>query len=141
MNNWFGVWQIADRYSTLHGPDWTAQVTHTQFIECKPEDPIILTIPSSQYYEHVEEAEWHVEAVKKYMPGVPVCASLCINETSDVHGIPTGECGVKLARAGADVVGINCHYDPFRCLEATKKMVKSVKEAGFDKVGHCMSDR
>jgi len=87
-----------------------------------------------EYYEHVEEAEWHVEAVKEFMPDTPVCASLCINENSDVHGIPTGECGVRLARAGADVVGINCHFDPFRCLEATKKMVKAVREAGFDKV-------
>jgi len=87
-----------------------------------------------EYYEHVEECEWHVEAVKEYMPGVPVCASLAINETSDVHGVPTGECGVRLARAGADVVGINCHFDPFRCLEATKKMVTAVKEAGFDNV-------
>jgi len=87
-----------------------------------------------QYYDHVEEAEWHVEAVKDFMPGVPVCASLCINEDTDVHGVPTGECGVKLARAGADVIGINCHYDPFRCLEAVKKMIKYVKAAGFDKV-------
>jgi len=87
-----------------------------------------------EYYEHVEEAEWHVEAVKDFMPGVPVCASLCINEDTDVHGVPTGECGVKLARAGADVIGINCHYDPFRCLDAVKKMIKNVKAAGFDKV-------
>ena len=89
---------------------------------------------SQQYYEHVEEAEWHVEAVKEFMPGVPVCASLAINEESDVHGIPTGECGVRLARAGADVVGINCHFDPFRCLAATKEMVTAVRKAGFDKV-------
>jgi len=87
-----------------------------------------------EYYEHVEEAEWHVETVKEFMPGTPVCASLCINEDTDVHGVPTGECGVRLARAGADVVGINCHYGPFRCLEAVKKMVKAVREAGFDKV-------
>lgn len=87
-----------------------------------------------EYYEHVEEAEWHVEAVKEFMPGVPVCASLCINENTDVHGVPTGACGVKLAAAGADVVGINCHYDPFRCLEATKKMVKAVRAAGYDNV-------
>ena len=90
--------------------------------------------PPQQYYEHVEEAEWHVEAVKEFMPGVPVCASLAINEESDVHGVPTGECGVRLARAGADVVGINCHFDPFRCLAATKEMVTAVRKAGFDKV-------
>ena len=82
----------------------------------------------------MEEAEWHIEAIKEYMPGTPIAASLCINENSDVHGVSTGECGVRLAKAGADVVGINCHFDPFRCLEAVKKMIKAVKEAGFDKV-------
>lgn len=87
-----------------------------------------------EYYDYVEEAEWHVEAVKESMPDTPVCASLCINEDSDVHGVPTGACGVKLAAAGADVVGINCHYDPFRSIVATKKMIKAVKAAGYDKV-------
>lgn len=87
-----------------------------------------------EYYEHVEEAVWHVETVKEEMPDTPCCVSLCINENSDVHGVETGECGVRLAEAGADVVGINCHYDPFRCLNAVKKMVRAVREAGFDKV-------
>lgn len=86
-----------------------------------------------EYYEHVEEAEWHIEAIKEFMPGCPIAASLCINEDSDVHGVPTGECGVRLAKAGAEVVGINCHFDPFRCLEAVKKMITAVKAAGFDK--------
>eukprot|EP00116_Pleurobrachia_bachei_P005066 sb/3465328/ len=66
-----------------------------------------------EYYEHVEEAD------------------LAINEESDVHGVPTGECGVRLVRAGADVVGVNCHFDPFRCIAAVKKMIDSVKEAGL----------
>jgi len=84
-----------------------------------------------EYYEHVEEAEWHVEAIKEFMPGMTVCASLAINEFSDVHGVETGECGVRLAKAGADVVGINCHFDPFRCLLAVKKMIAACKEAGL----------
>jgi len=84
-----------------------------------------------EYFEHVEEAEWAVEAVKEFMPGMPVCVSLCINDESDVHGISTGECGVRLAKCGADVVGINCHFDPFRCLAAVKKMIAAVQEAGL----------
>ena len=36
-----------------------------------------------------------------------------------------------MARAGADVVGINCHFDPFRCLAAVKKMIAAVTEAGL----------
>ena len=86
-----------------------------------------------EYYEHVEEAEWHIEAIREFMPGTPVCASLCINENSDIDGVPTDECGVRLARAGADVVGINCHFGPFRCLSAVKQMIRAVKDAGYDK--------
>lgn len=85
----------------------------------------------AEYYEHVEEAEWHVEAIKEYMPGTPICASLAINDESDVHGVSTGECGVRLVKAGADVVGVNCHFDPFRCIEAVKKMRDAVHAAGL----------
>ena len=46
-----------------------------------------LTKIQSQYYEHIEEAEWHIEAVKEYMPGVPVCCTLAIGEDTDVHGV------------------------------------------------------
>jgi methionine synthase I (cobalamin-dependent) len=87
-----------------------------------------------QDYEHVQEAVWHVEAIKESMPGVPVCASLCIDEQGDVKGVPVGECGVRLARAGADVVGIGGRCGPFRSLQVTKEMVKEVKKAGFNKV-------
>ena len=85
-----------------------------------------------EYYEHVREAEWHIEAIKEVLPGTPVCASLAINDNSDVDGVPTGQCGVRLVRAGADVVGVNCHFDPFRSLVAVKKMIRAVKNAGYD---------
>lgn len=52
----------------------------------------------SQYFEHVEEAEWAVESCKA--TGKPTAVSLCIGPEGDLHGIPTGECGVRLARAG-----------------------------------------
>ncbi len=51
-----------------------------------------------QYFEHVEEAEWAVEVLKK--SGLPVACSLCIGPEGDLHGISTGECGVRLVKAG-----------------------------------------
>ena len=55
-------------------------------------------ILSSQYFEHVEEAEWAVEELKK--SGLPVACCLCIGPEGDLHGVSTSECGVRLVQAG-----------------------------------------
>jgi betaine-homocysteine S-methyltransferase len=36
-----------------------------------------------------------------------------------------------MAKAGAKIVGINCHFDPFVCLEGIKKMKAGLEEAGY----------
>jgi len=82
----------------------------------------------AEYFEHVEEIEWAIESLKK--SGLPVCASMCIGPQGDVHGVSTGECAVRMAKAGADVIGVNCHFGPFECLEATKRMKKALDDAG-----------
>lgn len=51
-----------------------------------------------QYFEHVEEAEWAVQALKA--TGKPVAATLCIGPEGDLNGISPGECGVRLVKAG-----------------------------------------
>jgi hypothetical protein len=51
-----------------------------------------------KYFEHVEEAVWAVEVLKE--TGLPVAASLCIDPEGDIHGVPTGECAVRLVKAG-----------------------------------------
>lgn len=55
-----------------------------------------------KYFEHVEEAVWAVEVLKE--TGLPVAASLCIGPDGDLHGVPTGECAVRLVNAGEDLV-------------------------------------
>ena len=37
----------------------------------------------------------------------------------------------RMARAGADVVGVNCHFDPFVSLEALRKMKQGLDAAGL----------
>lgn len=83
----------------------------------------------AEYFEHIEEMEWAIESLRS--SGLPVCASMCIGPEGDLHGVPAGQCAVRMARAGAHVVGINCHFDPFVCLEAMALMKAALEEAGL----------
>ncbi|XP_029824445.1 betaine--homocysteine S-methyltransferase 1 [Ixodes scapularis] len=82
-----------------------------------------------EYFEHVEEMEMAIEVCKK--TGLPTVASLCIGPEGDMHGVSAGQCAVRMVKAGAHVVGINCHFDPFVVLETVKLMIDAVKEAGL----------
>ena len=59
----------------------------------------------------MEEAEWAVEACKA--TGKPTAVSMCIGPQGDMHGIPTGECAVRLAHAGIKVIVLvpHCSFD------------------------------
>jgi len=82
----------------------------------------------AEYFEHVTEMEWAIEAAKQY--GMPVAAFMCINKHGDLHGTPAGECAKAMAGAGADLVGINCHFDPFVSLECMQEMKVALDQSG-----------
>ena len=42
--------------------------------------------------------EWAIEVCKE--TGMPVAASMCIGPDGDLHGITTGDCAVRMAKAG-----------------------------------------
>jgi len=81
-----------------------------------------------EYFEHIEEMEWAIEECRK--TPLPVAATMCIGPEGDLHGVSAAECAIRMAKAGAQVVGVNCHFDPFMSLECIKKM-----KAGLDAVG------
>uniref|UniRef100_A0A3P8TPR5 Betaine-homocysteine methyltransferase n=1 Tax=Amphiprion percula TaxID=161767 RepID=A0A3P8TPR5_AMPPE len=83
----------------------------------------------AEYFEHVEEAVWAVEVLKT--SGKPVAASMCIGPEGDLHGVPAGECAVRLVKAGAQIVGVNCHFDPMTCVKAVKLMKEGVEKSGL----------
>lgn len=83
----------------------------------------------AEYFEHIEEMEWAIEIAKK--SGLPVAATMCIGPEGDLHGVSTGECAVRMAKAGADIVGINCHFDGQVCLEGMRLMKASLDQAGL----------
>jgi len=85
----------------------------------------------AEYFEHVTEMEWAIEAAKQY--NMPVVATMCINKHGDLHGTSAGECAVRMADAGADLVGVNCHFDGFVSLEAMEVMRDALEHSGHMK--------
>ena len=83
----------------------------------------------AQYFEHIEEMEWAIEVCLETKRAV--AATMCIGPEGDLHGVSVGECAVRMAQAGANVVGVNCHFDPFVSLEAVRKMKAALGEAGL----------
>jgi len=83
----------------------------------------------AEYFEHIEETEWAIESCLK--TGLTVCANMCIGPDGDMHGNSVEECAKRMAKAGAHVVGVNCHFDPFVSLEAMKKIKKGLEEGGY----------
>ncbi|XP_071834204.1 betaine--homocysteine S-methyltransferase 1-like [Apostichopus japonicus] len=88
-----------------------------------------------EFFGYVQEAEWAIEAMKQV--SLPVACSMKIGLMGDMAGISPQECAVRMAKAGADVVGINCLFDPFICLETMKMMKDALDEAGL--VCHLMA--
>jgi len=82
-----------------------------------------------EYFEHVEEMEWAIEVCKA--TGKPVAGTMCIGPDGDLHGISAAQCAVRMARAGANIIGVNCHFDPFRSLETVKLMKEGLAQAGL----------
>ncbi|XP_048099367.1 betaine--homocysteine S-methyltransferase 1-like [Alosa alosa] len=83
----------------------------------------------AEYFEHVEEAEWAVQVLKT--TGKAVAACMCIGPEGDLNGVSPGDCAVRLVKAGAQIVGVNCHFDPMTCVEAVRLMKEGVERAGL----------
>lgn len=69
-----------------------------------------------EYFEHIEEMEWAIEESVK--TGLVVGSTMCIGPKGDMHGVSTGECAVRMAKAGSKIVGVHCHFDPMTLLDA-----------------------
>merc|ERR1712183_536763 len=82
-----------------------------------------------EYFEHAEEMEWAIQACKE--TDKAVAANMCIGRDGDMHGVSAAECAIRMARAGADVVGVNCHFDPFVSIECVRKMKQGLDAAGL----------
>jgi len=84
-----------------------------------------------EYFEHIEEMEMAIETCRETAQSMPVCATMCIGPMGDMHGVSAGACAVRMVKAGAHVVGINCHFDPMTVLDTLQLMIDAVKAAGL----------
>jgi len=82
-----------------------------------------------EYFEHIEETEWAIEVCKE--SGKPVAATMCIGPEGDLSGVSVRDCAVRMVRAGADVIGVNCHFDPFIALKTVSEMKLALEEANL----------
>ena len=48
-----------------------------------------------------------------------------------MQGVSPGDCAVRMARAGAPIVGVNCLFDPFLCLETVRQMKEALDAEGL----------
>merc|ERR1712038_1480430 len=59
-----------------------------------------------EYFRNILEMERAIEVALEY--GIPVAATMCIGPGGDESGVGVGECAVRMAKAGALLVGVNC---------------------------------
>nr|KAF6365820.1 betaine--homocysteine S-methyltransferase 2 [Pipistrellus kuhlii] len=56
---------------------------------------------------------------------------MCIGPEGDKNGVTPGECAVKLVKAGASIVGVNCRFGPGVSLKTMKLMKEGLHAAGL----------
>uniref|UniRef100_A0A2K5WQP3 Betaine--homocysteine S-methyltransferase n=2 Tax=Macaca fascicularis TaxID=9541 RepID=A0A2K5WQP3_MACFA len=83
----------------------------------------------SKYFEHVEEAVWAVEVLKE--SDRPVAVTMCIGPEGDMHDTTPGECAMRLVKAGASIVGVNCRFGPETSLKTMELMKEGLERAGL----------
>jgi len=82
-----------------------------------------------EYFAYTEEAEIAVEVMKE--AHVPVAISMRMGPSGDHGDVTPGECALRLARAGADIIGINCSFDPSTCLKTLQMMKDALTAEGL----------
>ena len=80
--------------------------------------------------------EWAIELVKSWAKK-PVAATICIGPNGDVDGVSLGECAVRMAKAGADLIGLNCLFDPFIMLDCMKSMKIALEKENLNSFLMC----
>jgi len=119
------VCQTASLYSRGAGKNAVMKKFREQ-IEIFLQNDVDLII--AEFFHNVEEAEWAVEVVKS--TGKPTAITMCIGPAGDGNKVSPGDCAVRLARAGADIIGVNCRFDP----DLTLRTIALMKDA-LDKEG------
>uniref|UniRef100_A0A2K5JEC6 Hcy-binding domain-containing protein n=1 Tax=Colobus angolensis palliatus TaxID=336983 RepID=A0A2K5JEC6_COLAP len=100
--------------AVIEHPDAVRQL-HMEFLRVGSNVMQTFTFSASEdnmkYFEHVEEAVWAVQG--------------------DMHDTTPGKCAVRLVKAGASIVGVNCRFGPETSLKTMELMKEGLERAGL----------
>jgi len=114
-------------FSRGHGLDKVVKEFEAQlkpFIEHKVDFVL------GEFFSCLKECEICVEVMKK--SGLPVAITMRLGEMGSEDGFSVEECAVRLAKTGADIVGINCLYDINTNLKTLKRMKVALDKEGLN---------
>ncbi|KAF0295202.1 Betaine--homocysteine S-methyltransferase 1 [Amphibalanus amphitrite] len=77
----------------------------------------------------IREMELAIGAARE--TGLPVVACMTIGPLGDRCGVSPEQCALRMARAGADVVGTNCAVGPRVCLQTLHRMRLALQREGL----------
>ncbi|XP_064623051.1 betaine--homocysteine S-methyltransferase 1-like [Lineus longissimus] len=83
----------------------------------------------AEFFPYVEEIEWAMEVLKA--TNKPVAVTMRIGPLGDWAGVSVEDCAIRMAKAGADIVGINCQFDPDTCLKVIARMKDALDKEGL----------
>ncbi|XP_033123627.1 S-methylmethionine--homocysteine S-methyltransferase BHMT2-like [Anneissia japonica] len=83
----------------------------------------------AEFFNSIIEMEWAIEIMKE--TGLTACASMKICTLGDIDKVTPQECAVRMCRAGADVVGVNCSFGPDIALKTLAMMKEGLENAGL----------
>jgi len=90
-----------------------------------------------EFFRYLTELEWAVEVCLD--SGLPVGAMLCMEPAGELGGTSVEQCAVRIAKAGASLVGVNCLFDPQVCLGMMERMKAALEDAGLISTTHLMA--
>uniref|UniRef100_H2YEI3 Hcy-binding domain-containing protein n=1 Tax=Ciona savignyi TaxID=51511 RepID=H2YEI3_CIOSA len=83
----------------------------------------------AEFFAYIEELEICIDVMKRSK--MPIACTMRIGPLGDSNGVSVEECAVRMARTGADLIGINCLYDFDTCLKTLKRMRDALDKEGL----------
>jgi len=83
----------------------------------------------AEFFAYIEDIEDCIDVCKS--ANKPIGATMCIGPLGDYSGVSVEECAIRMAKAGADIIGINCMFDINTQLKVMKRMKAALDKEGL----------
>lgn len=82
-----------------------------------------------EYFRDIREMEVAIEV--GLSTGKTTGATMCIGPKGDENYVSVEDCAVRMAQAGAQLVGVNCLFEPSTLIEVMADMKRALDKAGL----------